>query len=102
MFFEGIENKVASGVKMEEVSYQLAYSKQELRKVIKEYPGKEVIRLAIQNFLKTERNVIVYKYNELGSVQGYDPVVISRNRILHLSKIAPVSTWQKRKLTKYD
>ena len=42
VFFEGIEAKVASGVKMEEVGYQLAYSKQELRKVIREYPGKEV------------------------------------------------------------
>lgn len=41
-FFEGIESKVASGVKVDEVGYQLAYSKQELRKVIKEYPGKEV------------------------------------------------------------
>ena len=28
---------------MEEIGYQMAYSKQELRKVIKEYPGKEVI-----------------------------------------------------------
>ena len=42
MFFEGIESKVASGVKEEEVGYQLAFSKQELRKVLKEYPGKEV------------------------------------------------------------
>lgn len=42
MFFEGIEAKVASGVKEEEVGYQLAFSKQELRKVLKEYPGKEV------------------------------------------------------------
>ena len=33
---------MAAGVKEEEVGYQLAYSKQELRKVIKEYPGKEV------------------------------------------------------------
>lgn len=42
LFFEGVEAKVASGVKEEEVGYQLAYSKTELRKVIKEYPGKEV------------------------------------------------------------
>ncbi|XP_043918414.1 exocyst complex component 1 [Protopterus annectens] len=41
-FFEGIEARVAQGVREEEVSYQLAYNKQELRKVIKEYPGKEV------------------------------------------------------------
>ncbi|XP_063057425.1 exocyst complex component 1 isoform X2 [Engraulis encrasicolus] len=41
-FFEGVEGRVAQGVREEEVSYQLAFSKQELRKVIKEYPGKEV------------------------------------------------------------
>uniref|UniRef100_A0A673NLP5 Exocyst complex component 1 n=1 Tax=Sinocyclocheilus rhinocerous TaxID=307959 RepID=A0A673NLP5_9TELE len=41
-FFEGVEARVAQGVHEEEVSYQLAFNKQELRKVIKEYPGKEV------------------------------------------------------------
>lgn len=43
-FFEGIQSRVASGVKEEEVGYALAFSKQELRKVIKEYPGKEVLK----------------------------------------------------------
>jgi hypothetical protein len=43
VFFEGVENKISSGVKPEEVGYQLAFSKQELRKVIKEYPAKEVL-----------------------------------------------------------
>ncbi|XP_074649870.1 exocyst complex component 1-like [Tubulanus polymorphus] len=42
IFFDGIESRVAAGVKMEEVGYQLAFSKQEVKKVIKEYPGKEV------------------------------------------------------------
>uniref|UniRef100_A0A674PFK5 Exocyst complex component 1 n=1 Tax=Takifugu rubripes TaxID=31033 RepID=A0A674PFK5_TAKRU len=41
-FFEGVEARVAQGVREEEVSYHLAFNKQELRKVIKEYPGKEV------------------------------------------------------------
>ncbi|XP_023566701.1 exocyst complex component 1 isoform X8 [Octodon degus] len=41
-FFEGVETRVAQGIREEEVSYQLAFNKQELRKVIKEYPGKEV------------------------------------------------------------
>ncbi|XP_037105147.1 exocyst complex component 1 isoform X2 [Syngnathus acus] len=41
-FFEGVEARVAQGIREEEVSYQLAFNKQELRKVIKEYPGKEV------------------------------------------------------------
>ncbi|XP_053559926.1 exocyst complex component 1 isoform X3 [Bombina bombina] len=41
-FFEGVKARVAQGIGYEEVSYQLAFSKQELRKVIKDYPGKEV------------------------------------------------------------
>ena len=35
LFFDGVSAKVASGVRESEVGYQLAYSKQELRKVIK-------------------------------------------------------------------
>ncbi|XP_053314517.1 exocyst complex component 1 isoform X2 [Spea bombifrons] len=42
IFFEGVKGRVAQGIGYEEVSYQLAFSKQELRKVIKDYPGKEV------------------------------------------------------------
>jgi len=41
-FFVGIESKVAAGVRVEEVGYQLQFSKQELRKVMKEYSGREV------------------------------------------------------------
>ncbi|KAM4706677.1 exocyst complex component 1 isoform 2-T2 [Discoglossus pictus] len=42
IFFEGVKARVSQGIGYEEVSYQLAFSKQELRKVIKDYPGKEV------------------------------------------------------------
>lgn len=42
MFFDGVQARVASGVKISEVSYQLAFSKQELRKVISQYPGSAV------------------------------------------------------------
>ncbi|EPY86483.1 exocyst complex component 1 isoform 2 [Camelus ferus] len=42
VFVNGVEARVAQGIREEEVSYQLAFNKQELRKVIKEYPGKEV------------------------------------------------------------
>ncbi|XP_040190678.1 exocyst complex component 1 isoform X5 [Rana temporaria] len=42
IFFEGVKARVAQGIGYDEVSYQLAFSKQELRKVIKDYPGKEV------------------------------------------------------------
>ena len=41
-FFEGVENLRASGTKAEEVGYRLDYSRSELRKCVKEYPGKEV------------------------------------------------------------
>eukprot|EP01137_Pigoraptor_chileana_P023734 Opistho-2@90534 len=43
-FFEGVQRLVDSGVKEDEVGYQLAFSKQELKKVIREYPAKEVCR----------------------------------------------------------
>ncbi|CAH8851777.1 unnamed protein product [Trichobilharzia szidati] len=43
-FFENVQSALEAGVRPEVVSYQFAFSKQELRKVIKEYPGKEVKR----------------------------------------------------------
>ena len=43
LFFEGVDEKLKSGVKAEEVGYLLAFNKQELRKVIKEYPAKAVL-----------------------------------------------------------
>ena len=56
IFFEGVQAKVASGVKEEEVGYQLSYSKQELRKVIKEYPGKEVSTNSLINLSKNSKD----------------------------------------------
>ncbi|KAL1488467.1 hypothetical protein ABEB36_014938 [Hypothenemus hampei] len=50
-FFEGVQAKVASGVKASEVSYQLAFSKQELRKVINQYPG-SVVKKGIESLYK--------------------------------------------------
>nr|XP_050046646.1 exocyst complex component 1-like [Dermacentor andersoni] len=44
LFFEGVQRKIARGVKKEEVGYQLAFSKQELRKVIKENAAHQVNR----------------------------------------------------------
>lgn len=38
---------MASGTKADQVGYQLDYSKNELRKCIKEYPGKEVWKCLI-------------------------------------------------------
>ncbi|XP_009472854.1 PREDICTED: exocyst complex component 1-like [Nipponia nippon] len=63
-FFEGVKARVAQGVKEEEVSFQLAYSKQELRKVIEKYPGKEVKRALetlyrkIHKYLSPEANLL--------------------------------------------
>ncbi len=57
MFFEGVEAKVATGVKEEEIGYQLAYSKAELRKVIKEYPGKEVKKNLEHLYKKVEKQM---------------------------------------------
>jgi len=41
-FFEGVEDCIASGVKMEDVGYQIAYNRQELKNIIKEYTTKEI------------------------------------------------------------
>ena len=57
VFFEGIQSRVAAGVKEAEVSFQLAYSKSELKKVIREYPGKEVKRGLEQLYRKLEKHL---------------------------------------------
>jgi len=57
VFFDGIESKIAAGVRVEEVGYQLQFSKQELRKVMKEYSGKEVTNLINNNLVLSELNL---------------------------------------------
>ncbi|GAB6029107.1 GTP-Rho binding exocyst subunit [Chamberlinius hualienensis] len=61
-FFEGVKAKVQQGVKQEEIGYQLAFSKQELRKVIKEYPGKEVKRGLENLYRKVEKHLSEEEY----------------------------------------
>ncbi|KAL4230853.1 Exocyst complex component 1 [Mactra antiquata] len=56
-FVEGIKTKMNQGVKAEEVGFQLAFSKQELRKVIKEYPGKEVKKSLDHLYKKLEKHL---------------------------------------------
>ncbi|XP_066156360.1 exocyst complex component 1 [Euwallacea fornicatus] len=56
-FFEGVQAKVASGVKASEVSYQLAFSKQELRKVINQYPGSTVKKGIDSLYKKVEKHL---------------------------------------------
>ncbi|GFQ88887.1 exocyst complex component 1 [Trichonephila clavata] len=57
LFFEGVQCKVAQGVKESEVGYHLAFSKQELRKVIREYPGREVKRGLESLYRKVEKHL---------------------------------------------
>lgn len=56
-FFDGVQAKVAQGVKESEISYQMAFSKQELRKVIKEYPAREVKRGLVNLYRKVEKHL---------------------------------------------
>uniref|UniRef100_A0A452I477 Exocyst complex component Sec3 PIP2-binding N-terminal domain-containing protein n=1 Tax=Gopherus agassizii TaxID=38772 RepID=A0A452I477_9SAUR len=78
-FFEGVKARVAQGVKEDEVSFQLAYSKQELRKVIEKYPGKEVKRALdtlyrkIHKYLSPEENLlpVVWRAMEQEFIQQY-------------------------------
>ena len=56
-FFGGVQSKVAQGVRESEMGYQLAFSKQELRKVIKEYPGKEVKKGLETLYKKVEKHL---------------------------------------------
>lgn len=56
-FFVGIESKVAAGVRVEEVGYQLQFSKQELRKVMKEYSGREVKKGLEHLYRKVEKHL---------------------------------------------
>jgi len=57
VFFEGVQQLVSAGVKESEIGYQLAYSKQELRKVINMYPGKEVKKGLESLYKKVERHL---------------------------------------------
>ena len=48
---------IAAGVKEDEVGYQLAFSKQELRKCIKEYPAKELKKGLEHLYKKVEKHL---------------------------------------------
>ncbi|XP_052277522.1 exocyst complex component 1-like isoform X2 [Dreissena polymorpha] len=57
VFVEGVNAKMNQGVKPEEVGFQLAFSKTELRKVIKEYTGKEVKKSLENLYKKLEKHL---------------------------------------------
>ena len=67
---EGVQGLVAAGVKESEVGFQLKYSKQELRKVIAIYPGKEVRYGLDKLYKKVERHLC----EEEGLIQVFLPV----------------------------
>lgn len=56
-FFEAIERLIQAGTKPEEVGYQMAFSKQELRKVIAQYPGKEVKKNLEAMYRRVDRHL---------------------------------------------
>lgn len=84
-FFEGVEARVAQGVREEEVSYQLAFNKQELRKVIKEYPGKEVkkgldnLYKKVDKHLCEEESLLQVRHSKLdgGAVWSHSSPLLS-------------------------
>lgn len=57
LFFEGVQSKVAQGVKESEIGYHMAFSKQELRKVIGIYPGREVKKGIESLYRKVEKHL---------------------------------------------
>ncbi|KAJ8682053.1 hypothetical protein QAD02_017845 [Eretmocerus hayati] len=56
-FFDGVQAKVGTGVKESEISYQMAFSRQELRKVVKEYPAREVKKGLEHLYRKVEKHL---------------------------------------------
>lgn len=52
-----MEAKVAQGIKESEVGYQVLFSKQELRKVTKEYHGREVKKGLDHLYKKVEKHL---------------------------------------------
>jgi len=56
-FFDGVSARLAAGVRETEISYQLQFSKQELRKVLTSYPGKEVKKGLADLYRKVEKHL---------------------------------------------
>ncbi|CAL8084689.1 unnamed protein product [Orchesella dallaii] len=56
-FFEGVQAKVSQGVKESEIGYQMAFSRAELKRVIKEYPAKEVKKGLESLYRKVEKHL---------------------------------------------
>jgi len=67
-FFDGVQQKVSQGVKESEIGYQMSFSRVELKRVIKEYPTKEVkkglesLYRKLEKHLSEEENLLQVKY----------------------------------------
>ena len=57
IFFDGVSAKINSGVKEAEISFQHQFNKQELRKVLSLYPGKEVKSGLERLYKKVEKHL---------------------------------------------
>lgn len=56
VFFEGVQQKVQQGVREEEIGYRLAFSKQELRKVIKDCNLKDIKKGLEEMYKRVEKH----------------------------------------------
>ena len=72
IFFDGVSAKINSGVKEAEISFQHQFSKQELRRVLSLYPGREVkaglerLYKKVEKHLSEEENLLqVGKFSNL-------------------------------------
>ena len=63
IFFDGVQAKIAQGVKEEEVSFQLAFSKQELRRVLQMVTLKEVRKGLEEMYRRIEKHAYEPKSN---------------------------------------
>lgn len=63
IFFDGVQAKVAQGVKEDEISFQLAFSKQELRKVLQMVTLKEVRKGLEEMYRRIEKHAYEPKSN---------------------------------------
>ena len=57
IFFDGVSIKINSGVKEAEISFQHQFSKQELRRVLAHYPGREVKAGLEKLYRKVEKHL---------------------------------------------
>eukprot|EP00112_Aurelia_sp_Birch-Aquarium-sp1_P011123 Seg2346.6 transcript_id=Seg2346.6/GoldUCD/mRNA.D3Y31 product="Exocyst complex component 1" protein_id=Seg2346.6/GoldUCD/D3Y31 len=78
-FFEGVESCIASGVRMEDVGYQIAYNQQELKNIMKDYTAKEIkkglehLYKKVEKHLTTENLVqVIWRNMQLEFVRQYE------------------------------